>query len=926
MHARRTSRLAMAVAVGGLVCAAPASAADALSRKAASQITSLQEIKESLTPAERKLDSRLAVLLRQRRDRSATAGAPKVQTGVAVAKSGGTEVDIDVDAVDAGLLQRLDAVGAHVRHASTRLRSIRAEVPLDALTQVAGWKEVRRIDVAVGFITAHEVLKPVPTETKEQKAARLEAQLEAALADQGPVVSEGDVAHAADVARTRRHVTGTGVKVCALSDGVDSLEAEQAAGELPAVDVLPGEAGDGDEGTAMLEIVHDLAPNAELGFATAFTSAESFADNILALRADAGCDIIVDDVLYFSESPFQDGPIAQAVNSVIADGALYFSSAGNEGNTLDGTSGNYEGDFVDSGRPVGKFRGNAHDFDPGPGVQVFDPLLDSATVDVPVTLFWADPLGAAADDYDLYLFDADDNVVFFAQNIQDGDDDPWEILFTPLFGGEGLRLAVVKFSGADRYFQLSALRGRFATSGSLVGRSTPGVTRGHSAAVNAFSVAAAPAAAPFRVLEPGDPPSPPGPFPNRFTRKQLPERFTSDGPRRVFFEANGTPITPGNFSSTGGTVRRKPDVTAADGVSTGVAGFSPFFGTSAAAPHAAAIAALVLSGNPEFTTADVRPAFAATALDLAPAGVDARTGAGVVRADRVLAYTGATPQPLVKAGTPAVTPLTGDGDTHLEPGETADLALPVTNSGDGRATGVNVTVSTGDPQVTVTPRSRSYGGLAPGETKSRSYTLALDAGYPLGKPVALDVRITFAGVLSPTTSTVSVPTGQPAATATTFAYTGPPVAIPDNDDAGVSVSIPVSGIGYASDVTFSIDGTTCTTTAGATTVGIDHTFVGDLTGTLRAPGGTTATLFDGSGGGGNNMCQVVFDDTAADPFDSVTSALAPFTGSWRPDSPLAAFLAAPVDGTWTFSAADGANLDVGSIRAVSLHITGFVRG
>ena len=84
--------------------------------------------------------------------------------------------------------------------------------------------------------------------------------------------------------------------------------------------------------------------------------------------------MIVDDVLYFNESPFQDGPIAQAVNAVTADGALYFSSAGNEGNTLDGTSGNYEGDFRGSGRAVGKFAGEAHDFDPGPAVQVFEPI------------------------------------------------------------------------------------------------------------------------------------------------------------------------------------------------------------------------------------------------------------------------------------------------------------------------------------------------------------------------------------------------------------------------------------------------------------------------------------------------------------------------------------------------------------------------
>ena len=78
----------------------------------------------------------------------------------------------------------------------------------------------------------------------------------------------------------------------------------------------------------MLEIVHDLAPDAQLYFSTADPSVSAFAQNIRDLRA-AGCDIIVDDVFYFNESPFQDGPVAQAVNDVISSGALYFSSAGN---------------------------------------------------------------------------------------------------------------------------------------------------------------------------------------------------------------------------------------------------------------------------------------------------------------------------------------------------------------------------------------------------------------------------------------------------------------------------------------------------------------------------------------------------------------------------------------------------------------------
>jgi subtilisin-like proprotein convertase family protein len=56
----------------------------------------------------------------------------------------------------------------------------------------------------------------------------------------------------------------------------------------------------------------------------------------------------------------------------------------------------------------------------------------------------------------------------------------------------------------------------------------------------------------------------------------------------------------------------------------------------------------------------------------------------------------------------------------------------------------------------------------------------------------------------------------------------------------------------------------------------------------------------------------------------VLSTQAPFTGSWRPHASLSQFLAAPVDGTWTFHVTDGAAFDTGSIRAVSLHITGFV--
>ena len=151
---------------------------------------------------------------------------------------------------------------------------------------------------------------------------------------------------------------------------------------------------------------------------------------------------------------------------------------------------------------------------------------------------------------------------------------------------------------------------------------TPGVTRGHSAAADAFSVAAAPAAEPLPFdLEPGDPPNPAGPFPNPFTATQLPERFTSDGPRRMFFAADGTPIA-------GGQVRQKPDITAADGVSTSLARLRPVLrdlGVGAARRRDRRARAVRQPGRHDD---DLRDAFDRTALDLAPAGSTAAPATG----------------------------------------------------------------------------------------------------------------------------------------------------------------------------------------------------------------------------------------------------------------------------------------------------------
>jgi hypothetical protein len=448
-----------------------------------------------------------------------------------------------------------------------RAGALRARLPLGALEALAALPDVARIEPA--------------------RRARTHALN----------VSQGDVAHRASAARAAFGVDGSGVAVGVLSDGVDSLASLQASGDLPpGVTVLPGQAGSGNEGAAMLEIVHDLAPGAQLLFATAFNSQASFAANIQALRA-AGADVIVDDVAYFAEAVFQDDDVAAAVDAVVADGALYFTAAGNEGNWNDGTAGVWEGDFADSGSTLAG--AIVHDFGGGN-------IFDAITLASPYlySLHWADPLQGSGNDYDLFLTNSAGTAVLAAStDVQDGDDDPFEAVGRSN-GDTGRRLLVA------RYLHLHANRGRLALA-------TPGQTGQHAGARGAVAVAAVDA----RTAAGAG---------GAFAGTESVETYSSDGPRRVFYEADGAAITPGDFSSTGGELRAKPDLAAADCVATAAPGFSTFCGTSAAAPHAAAIAALLLDVGA--TPAAARAALAASALDIEAPGADRDSGAGIADA------------------------------------------------------------------------------------------------------------------------------------------------------------------------------------------------------------------------------------------------------------------------------------------------------
>ncbi|HYL05250.1 MAG TPA: proprotein convertase P-domain-containing protein, partial [Thermoanaerobaculia bacterium] len=194
------------------------------------------------------------------------------------------------------------------------------------------------------------------------------------------------------------------------------------------------------------------------------------------------------------------------------------------------------------------------------------------------------------------------------------------------------------------------------------------------------------------------------------------------------------------------------------------------------------------------------------------------------------------------------------------------------------------------------------------------------------------LTVTFAGGASPAVFNFTLPTGH-AGTPVTVSYGGPAVPIPDggnppgtlNEFPGTPAVAPLAVAavsGRIEKLTFSLDGTVCTTAAGATTVGVDHTFVNDLTFDLQSPLGTTVRVISRADLNGHNFCQVALDDDTANPsIQAVSSSQAPFTGTWQPNVPLAAFKGEDPNGTWSLTAVDHFGQDTGSIRAFSLVIS-----
>ena len=409
----------------------------------------------------------------------------------------------------------------------------------------------------------------------------------------GSVTTEGDRAMRSNIARRLFNLDGRGISIGIISDSFNALGGELTdilSGDLPGarnplgyrqrVRVLKDIRGGSDEGRAMAQIIFDVAPRAKLLFHAGGDTEAEFAQAIRDL-AKAGADIIVDDVFFPTETLLQDGISARAITEVTNQGVLFFSAAGNDGDR------SYESSFKPS--TTFTFRGttySAHNFAVGDAVDPFQDIRISRGSQIDLLLNWDQPSGQVNSDLEMFLLDR------------------------PQFPGEGAAVlatgTIVPYGQNDASEKLSYYTDSPQTAYLLIAQrkpdqSAPGFLKwvsiansgdgsttyqyvndtsaaigsstvyGHSNATNTIAVGSA-------------------------SYRQTPA-FGVNPPRLDDFSSRGgSPIV---FTTQGDRlsnpeVRRKPEIIGPNGVSTSLFDFSPFFGTSAAAPHLAAVAALML--------------------------------------------------------------------------------------------------------------------------------------------------------------------------------------------------------------------------------------------------------------------------------------------------------------------------------------------
>ena len=499
----------------------------------------------------------------------------------------------------------------------------------------------------------------------------------------GLVNSQGAAVIRSDIANLAGY-TGAGITVGVLSDSYDtsptSYTTIRAANDVNSIDLptpalkfladLPTSLNNTDEGRAMLQIVRDVAPAATLCFATAFTGEAGFAANIRKLRTDPLCraDVIVDDVAYFTEPFFSDGQVAQAVNDVANSTILagkrvtYFSSAGNQqqwgfyaspanfGNptSIPGINlSTIAACPLLSGSPASA-RNTAGGFlDFGAGVFTTTMTFSNSQL----VMQWDDPFnlpGGITTDLNFLFFNDSGNCTNAVGSDNFSSKQPLELLF--LSGGPVTVMIARTAGGTQAATRVKIISYRGVSSPLFSNVSVP-TTFGHSAATGAISVAA------YRYSS------------NFFSAPPLFETFSSPGPVTIAIHQSG-------FRLLSPQTRKKPDIAAPDGVdttffgATGILDGTPyrnFFGTSAAAPHAAGVAALMMqkAGGPgtlfwqsvkSYLQNTARPRVMPYTFGLPVKGYSAFDGYGLIDAVDALskvALPGSTPAcPTVPIGQP----------------------------------------------------------------------------------------------------------------------------------------------------------------------------------------------------------------------------------------------------------------------------------
>ena len=375
----------------------------------------------------------------------------------------------------------------------------------------------------------------------------------------GSVQTQGDAVIHGDQVRAQGY-DGSPILVGAMSDSALDIANSQTTGDLPPVVDRYLEFWATDEGRAMLEIVHDVAPGAALAHHSAILSDSSFAQGIRELAA-AGASVICDDVWYYAEPFFQDGIIAQAVNDVTASGVTYVSAAGNDADR------SYEATFTDAG-------GGFHDFDPSGAVDTRQQVTVPAGYGVTLILQWDDPFYTTAGvthDFNVRVYDAAGTKVVEGVTNNISTQQPLEAV-SWTSSGTGVYQVEIQCAAGSGTSQLKYILSTNSNVGTIDEYAThSGTVVGHKAAAGAIAVGAVPYSDPTHI-----------------------EPFSSYGNATIYFDPAGNRLaTP--------EVRHKPDLVAPDRVSTAVPGFAPFAGTSAAAPHVAGAAALILDVNPHLT-------------------------------------------------------------------------------------------------------------------------------------------------------------------------------------------------------------------------------------------------------------------------------------------------------------------------------------